>query len=213
MHPLAREDEVVLRHPGHVVVLRPSLRAAVTLERLHGDWSGLLLCLDQTHLATVQALIRASAVNRNAAEALLSSFQNLPIREIKEAVIGPLSDLMALFLAPMTEERAGEPKPTNSKPKPWSDAYAELFRFGTGWLGWTPADTWAATPTEIAQALEGKVAMMIAMNGGPDETDGTSSRRDHTGAYSSERLKEIDELGYDPAFDRAALQSLKAKHQ
>lgn len=203
MHPLAREDEVVLRHPGHVVVLRPSLRAAVTLERLHCDWSGLLLRLDQTHLATVQAVIRASAVNRNAAEALLASFECLPLREIKQAVAGPLYELLTLFLAPMVKERAGEAEPACSKPKPWSEVYAELFRFGTGWLGWSPADTWAATPTEIAQALEGKVAMMIAMNGSEEaerEVDG----------YTPERLRQIEEQGHDPAFDRTALHKLRA---
>ena len=205
MNPLARRDQVTLRHGQLAVVLRPTLRAAIQLERLHGNWSGFLLRLDQTHLATVRAFIEASAVNHDAAEAFLTSFENVPLRIIKEAVTGPLSELVALLLAPMTENRAGEVKAANSKPKPWSEAYAELFRFGTGWLGWTPAETWAATPTEIAQALEGQMQKLIAMNGGSE-----SSEQEPKNEYTPERLKEIEELGFDPAFDRAALHKLKA---
>ncbi|ADE86060.1 phage tail assembly chaperone [Rhodobacter capsulatus] len=210
MTPLARNEEVTLHHGGWAVVLRPSLRAAMTLERLHDGWPGLLLGLGQFRLQTVQAIIRASAVERNAAEALLASFAAAPISAVKEAVTAPLGALLTLFLAPMTETAETAETATPAAPKPWADAYSELYRFGTGWLGWSPAETWAATPTEIAQALDGKLAHLIALNGDEGNAGPSGPAGPGPDAYTPARLREIEELGFDPAFDREGLRRLKA---
>lgn len=203
MHPLARSSEVVLRYGNHAVALRPSLRAAITLERLHGGWEGLLVSLSQLDTQTMRAIMRASAVSVPAAEALLHSLANRPLAEIKGAVAEPLAELLALFLAPVDANPDNAQKPAAAKPKPWTEAYAELFRIGTGWLGWTPADTWAATPAEIAQAFEGKIAMLKAIHGaGEDETP--------TGPSAEQRAANIA-AGLDPDFDRAGLRALKGK--
>ncbi|ETD84043.1 phage tail assembly chaperone [Rhodobacter capsulatus] len=201
MSPLARSEEVTVHYGRWAVVLRPSLRAAMTLERLQGGWPGLISDLGQFRVQTLWAIIRASAVDRNAAEALLASFAVAPIAAVKEAVIAPLGALLTLFLAPMTETTEAT---TPAQSKPWAEAYAELYRFGTGWLGWSPAETWAATPTEIAQAIDGKLAHLIALNGGETAADTTPD------TYTPERLREIEELGFDPAFDREGLRRLKA---
>lgn len=208
MQPLVRFEEVTIRHDGHVVTLRPSLRAAVTIERLHGGWEGTLLRLSQFHHATMWALIRASAVSQKAAEALLIYMCDIPLQRVEAALAAPLRELCTLFLA----TSSGEADRSDAPPVSWQDAYAQLFRIGTGWLGWAPAETWAATPNEIAQAFEGKVAQLKAMNGVSDETDGNGSRNDHVGTYTPERLREIEDLGHDPAFDREALRALKAKY-
>lgn len=204
MNPLARSSEVTVRHGSHVVTLRPSLRAAMTLERLHDGWPGLLSRLSQFSLADVQALIRASAVSGAPAEALLHSFENRPLAEIKAAVAEPLAELVALFLAPLDTITDDAPASAPAKPKPWSDAYAELFRIGTGWLGWSAADTWAATPAEIAQAFEGKVSMLKAIHGAGDEEPTT------TGPSEEQRAANVA-AGLDPEFDRAGLRALKGR--
>lgn len=205
MNPLARSSEVTVRHGPHVVTLRPSLRAAMTIERLHVGWGGLVHRLAQFDQVTVQALIRASAVSGPPAEALLLSFENRPLAEIKAAVAEPLAELVALFLAPLDSDDTGEkPSLAPSKPKPWSDAYGELYRIGTGWLGWSPADTWAATPAEIAQAFEGKVAMLKAIHGSGDEEPTT------TGPSEEQRAANVA-AGLDPEFDRAGLRALKGR--
>jgi len=203
MHPLARSSEVVVRYGNHAVALRPSLRAAITLERLHGGWEGLILRLSQLDTQTVWAIMRASAVSGPSAEALLHSLANRPLAEIKEAVAEPLGELLGLFLAPLDAEPTDAPQPATAKPKPWSEAYAELFRIGTGWLGWTPAETWAATPLEIAQAFEGHVAKLKAIHG-------TGEADTPTGPTEEQRAANIA-AGLDPDFDRAGLRALKGK--
>ena len=204
MNPLARSSEVTVRYGSQTVTLRPSLRAAMTLERLHDGWPRFVVRLGQFSLETVQALIRASAVSGFAAEALLHSFESRPLAEIKAAVAEPLAELMALFLSPLDGDDTGEKtSPALTQPKPWSETYAELFRLGTGWLGWSPAETWAATPAEIAQAFEGKVAMLKAIHGAGDEEP-------TTGPSEAQRAANVA-AGLDPDFDRAGLQALKRK--
>lgn len=203
MHPLARMDEVTIYHGGLAVVLRPTLRAAITLEQMHGGWSGLISKLEQRDSTVTAAVIRASASDRSAAEVLLRIFSTSPLSEVAKAVSEPLSALLGMFFAPTWG--SSEAKETG-KPAEWSEVYVELYRYGTGWLGWTPVETWASTPTEIVQAFEGKVAHLIAVNGGSAEKVGASSDE-----YTPARLKQIEQDGFDPAFDRAALQALKAK--
>ncbi|WP_417264228.1 hypothetical protein [Celeribacter sp.] len=208
MTPLARLEEVTVRHGGHVVTLRPSLRAAMTLERLHDGWSGFLLHFDQFQLTTLHTLIRASAVSHAAAEALLSALANKPLNEIKATLESPCVALLSMFLNLSGDDKgqgAETPKQTG-KALSWSDAYAELYQIGTGWLGWTPQETWTATPTEITEAFKGKLAMLKAIHGSAEDEPAPPSTD-----YTPERLKEIEELGHDPAFDRNKLQGLKAR--
>lgn len=87
----------------------------------------------------------------------------------------------------------------------WAEVFAELYEIGAGWIGWTPAQTLDATPTEITAALTGFIAMQRAIHGSEDEAETAPD------TYTPERLQEIDELGFDPAFDRAALHALKAR--
>jgi hypothetical protein len=51
----------------------------------------------------------------------------------------------------------------------WADHHRKLFLIATGWLGWTPADAWEATPVEILTAYEGRVDMLRTIFGGKDE--------------------------------------------
>ena len=200
MHPLARDDEFTLSHGGYTVRLRPSLRAAMRLERLHEGFGPLITKLDQFNTTTIRNVILIAASDYSAAERFLALISTKPLQAYRHAVKGPLSSLLAAFFP--SEATDTSTSTTPEKSVPWSEAYAQLYQIGTGWLGWTPAETWAATPTEITQALEGRVAHLIAMNGGAGNTETTTS--------AAQRQENIA-AGLDPDFDRAGLQSLKVK--
>ena len=202
MHPLAAETEFTLSHGGNTVRLRASLRSALRLERLHDGFGPLITKLDQFDTATIRAMIIAAATDYSAAQRFLASISTEPLQTYRHAVTGPLSSLLAAFFPPEATDTTCT-SATPAKPVPWSEAYAQLYQIGTGWLGWTPAETWAATPTEITQALEGRVAHLIAMNGGASKTEATST--------SAAQRQENIAAGLDPDFDRAGLQALKAK--
>ena len=200
MQPLAAETEFALSHDGNIVRLRASLRAAMRLERLHDGFGPLITKLDQFNTATIRAMILIAATDYSAAQRFLAAISAEPLQTYRHAVTGPLSSLLTAFLPPPSPDTTSTP-PENAMP--WSEAYAQLYQIGTGWLGWTPSETWAATPTEITQALEGRVAHLIAMNGGSGNTEAT-------GTSKAQRQENIA-AGLDPDFDRAGLQALKAK--
>lgn len=167
--------------------------------------------VDEFDTATIHAVLRAAATDRNALEALLRAFGTLSITQIAQIIMPPLEALLALFLAP--EDHDDRPSASSSSAKPWRDAYAELFKIGTGWLSWTPAVTWAATLPELHHAQLGNLDQLRAIHAGADEATDTSGAP-HTGdhAYTEERLREIEEQSFDPAFDREGLRALKARH-
>lgn len=204
---LTCKDEVTIHHGDVTVVLRPSLRAAMTLERLHaGGWPELLRKIEEFDSATIKAILRAAAVDRSALEALFRAFSYRPLAKMASAVLPALGELLSLFLAP-DDDQDTTPAPS-ANARPWQDAYAELFKIGTGWLSWTPATTWAATLPEIEQAQRGNLDRLRAIHGGGDQDDDTDQGTSNV--YTAERLREIDALGHDPAFDRAAAHKLKA---
>jgi hypothetical protein len=60
-------------------------------------------------------------------------------------------------------------QPRTGKPISFDDYHTRLFQIGTGWLSWTPDDTWNATPAEILAAREGRLEMLKAIFGGKQD--------------------------------------------
>lgn len=203
---IAAREDIAVFHGNIVVILRPSLRATSLLERLHDGWPNLLRKVEQFDTATIQAIIRTAATDRSAAEVLLASLRNRPLSEIGKAVSDPLRELLTQIMQPEDQD---EPAPAG-EPLPWSEAFSRLFEIGTGWLSWTPATTWGATPAEISAAMRGHMAQLRAIHGGDDSIPSDSKQA--STVYSPQKLQQIEEQGFDPAFDREGLRALKAKY-
>jgi hypothetical protein len=193
-------DEITLAHEGLSVRLRPSLRAASVYAQEPG-FETLFRRIDQFHLATVADIITMTATDRKDAIAFLKSWEGEPLAAFVESVRSPIINLVAAFI-PASEGNA----PGTGELVAWPEVYRQLYHKATGWLGWTPRQAWNATPNEINQAFAGHIAMLKATGVlAPDKEEKQSDE------YTPERLKQIDELGYDPAFDREGLRALKAK--
>lgn len=204
MHPLAREDEFQLSHGGVTVRLRASLRAAIRLECLHDGFPGLLRKLDEFDTRTIRAVIRIAATDPKDADALFAAMRTQPIRPFHHACVGPVLSLCVSFLAPMHHADGTAPVPNGkTEARPWAEVFAEMYQIATGWLGWTPAEAWKATPVEIAQAFEGHIGKLKAIHGATDETEAPVN--------SAQQAANIAE-GLDPEFDRAGLHALKARY-
>jgi hypothetical protein len=191
-------DEFRLVHADLTVTMRPSLRAATILEHEYG-FDALFAQIHEFRLGTIRDIIMTTAIDHKDAAAFLASFNGKPLAMMEIVVKAPLNDLCRAFI-PETDKKAK----TTGKPMTWPDYYGELYRLGTGWLGWTPRTTWRSTPAEINEAFAGHVAMLKAIHGSDDD-------KKHTDTYSDDDLKQINELGYDPAFDHSALQALQSK--
>lgn len=189
--------EIVLSHGACAVRLRPSLRAAVQLERLHDGFATLFQKVAELDTKTVAEIITVAATDPREARAFLQHLGERPLRLLAQGQ-GPLLALCT-GLIPTPSEDA--PKvPTDAKPQPWADVFRQLFGFACGWLRWSPAEAWNATPTEITDAFAAHCDALKAIHGAADE--------DATGPSAEERAQNIAE-GLDPDFDRGGLASLR----
>ncbi|MBN9450472.1 MAG: phage tail assembly chaperone [Bosea sp.] len=182
-------DEIVLDHGSHAVILRPSLRAASTLERNIG-FDRLFQRIGEFHTGTVREIILTAATDRKDATRFLRSLESKSLLTFQRIAQIPAAQLVVGFM-PQSEGNSA----SHSKAVPWREAYRNLFRAATGILGWSPEEAWNATPTEINEAFIGRV-------GEPDQ------QAQHDPAQAARN----ESAGLDPEFDRAGLQALKAKY-
>ncbi|AKI01429.1 hypothetical protein IMCC20628_02733 [Hoeflea sp. IMCC20628] len=195
-------DEQTLTLGGNTVRLRPSLRAAARLERLHNGLAGLSRSISEFHIGTIRDIIKAAATDHDQAKAFIAAFDAMPLNIVASTVAAPI---IALITGCVPASSDDDKPSTTGKPVPWQTVYKELYRIATGWLGWTPETAWNATPTEINEAFTGHVAKLKAIHGSNDnETSAQQSL-----PYSADHLKEIDAQGFDPAFDRDGLTSVR----
>ena len=196
MPPAYEEWEIT--HSDHAARLRPSLRAAIRLERLHDGFTGLHQHVGEFHLGTVTDIIMTAATDRKDARAFLNAVENLPLALVQVITMPAIMQLLAA-LVPAADPHA---KPaTSSKPMSWPVFYGQLFDYGTGWLGWNPESTWNATPNEILAAFEAHVEKLNRLNGTSPEAKA---------ADPDQAERNIAE-GLDPEFDRAGFHALKAR--
>ncbi|TIX99134.1 MAG: hypothetical protein E5V22_27960, partial [Mesorhizobium sp.] len=158
-------DIIAIPHGHKAVRLRPSLRAAVRLHARH-DLRKLARGIGEGHLGMIADII-LEGTDQATGTKLINGILMQGARELG-ALVEPLSDFTFALLgvdrkeAEATAERV-EKKPDTSD---WIAPHLEqLFEIGTGWLQWSPADTWAATPTEIMIAQRGLIAKPKAVNG------------------------------------------------
>lgn len=191
-------EEITLAHGGNTVRLRPTLRAAATLERSHDGLASLFQRVDEFHLGTVREIVLASATSRPEAEAFLQSFDGKPLFLMRAIMRNGVADLCKGFI-PASDASA---KQSSCPAMTWPAFYRELYRSATGWLGWTSEASWNATPTEINEAFAGHLAMLKVIHGSADEPEKQAD---------PDQAARNREAGLDPEFDRAGLRALKAK--
>ena len=164
-------DDTVLQIDGAALRLRPSLRAAVRLERRFGGFSGLLKAIGEGSVSALVAL--AVECGEPGAEAIILAPSAEPWSVRLDRLAPQLADL-TLSLADVDPQAKPGPRierPTTGRTITHAEALAELFGVATGVLGWPPATAWAATPAEIKAALDAKVRMIRAENGIPEPED------------------------------------------
>lgn len=131
---------------GGVIRLKPTLRAAIRLEREHG-FDRLFRLLSQGSVTATTAI-------------LVEHVEHVPPIFVPDAIrLAPqLADHLAQMLDVGPQPKSAA-KPSG-KPITLADHFTRLYQLGTGVLGWTPADTWASSPHEILAAHEGRIELI-----------------------------------------------------
>jgi len=196
-------EEVRIAHGANTVTLRPTLRAAATLEARYG-FPAMFRALDDLSFTIISDIILTVADCRDDAAAFLrSEAAGRPLFPFFMAVRQPLGELISMFM-PAPDPKA-KPSTGSGKATPWADAYADMYAGATGWLGWTPETAWKSTPTEIARAMSAHFDRLV--------TTGILQRSDKQEAKAADHEQAARNVaaGLDPEFDRAGLQALKMK--
>lgn len=164
---------------SEVFTLRPSLRCAYLLATREGGFEKLLKDLSEQSITAMTDVI-AAALDDAAAREFSIAVSARPLRVLLDmdaqfdleplAPPQPVNEkLIAFILATLdinTENRTVAPGGTATRSKQdFTGLLEQLYSIGTGWLGWTPEDTWAAAPVEIVAAHKGRLAMLKAIFG------------------------------------------------
>lgn len=201
MNKLSAYQEIALEYGGNTVFLRPSLRAATCLERLHDGFPVLLRKIEEFDTRTVKAIITYTA-DKQDAERLLNHAAKQPLLGFVQAAQAPLFDLVTALLPNAPETADDQASPTTGKSMPWAEVFNDLFGLATGWLGWTPETAWNATPQEITDAFTAHITKLKAIHGSADD-EGEAK------PHSKTEHQQIVDQGFDPEFDHDGLLALK----
>jgi hypothetical protein len=160
-------DEIAISYDDLRVFCRPTLRAAMNLNRRYG-LANLLDDVVQGSLSAIRAVIEMTADDLD-----IASFIDVaPLQQVMSACQpAAYSLLLAMIAADEKRDDGGEGEPMS-----FADFFRQLFSIGTGWLGWTPETTWNASPAEILAAYRGQIAKLEAIHGTSDDKP---KKRDH----------------------------------
>ena len=154
--PLA--TDIVVNTAGALptlVELRPSLRAAIILERAFG-FPSLVRGISQGSFTVLSAIVRACVSSKDDAAAILAI---RPIGKLINILTRPCHELvLALAGHDLKSDKATAPA-SHAKPVPFSEFYASLYRIAAGNLGWAPKQALSATPLEIVEAAKGRAEL------------------------------------------------------
>ncbi len=144
------DDNFLVTIGDSTLVLRPSLRAASTLHRRYNGFQKLARDLADGHFSAVIDLIETCSDTH-------------PTATIAEMLAA--RDRLIEFVLILAGAGEKTDQPQTAKPISFDEYHAHLFKIGTGWLGWTPHDTWSATPAEILAAREGRLELLKVIFG------------------------------------------------
>ena len=193
-------NDVTIGDGVGAISLRPSLRAAM---RLHRDLGlpKLIEGLNGISLSVMTAIIEATAEQpRFVREQLDDVVMRGGIAAMKDFRPALFNVLAASFgLEP--DKREGSTK-EGDQPLDFGAYLERLFSIGTGWLQWSPAETYAATPAEILTAQHGKIELLRAIYGANEDGDCNNFRKADSDPHADVPLEEV----------AANLSALMARH-
>jgi len=157
------DDEINLTFDGERLTLRPTLRAAMRLERAFGGFDKILAAVADQNVTMMAALIEECGGASSSLLDFLNNDRRQPMAYKLGALVEPLMALL-MALAGVEPSELDTPDADGARIS-YAEHHAQLFKIATGWLGWSPADAWNATPSEIKAAYAGRVELLQAVFG------------------------------------------------
>ena len=162
------QDEIRITVDGTVILLRPTLRAAMRLERRHGGFGKIVAAIHDARFTVMADLIEECAACAPAhLLGLMRDFRGARTRGIGLTLAELAGPLLTLTFALAGIDQAAKPdaKAGDAAKITFAEFHERLFKIATGWLDWPPDTAWNATPAEILTAYSGKIDMLKAIHG------------------------------------------------
>ncbi|MBB4373309.1 hypothetical protein GGD63_006131 [Bradyrhizobium sp. cir1] len=145
--------------------LKPSLRAAFQLHQKYGLPTLYQAILDGSFTAMMDLITATSA--------------NVPVVSVR-SILDAREQLLEFVLLLRGADSATD-QPKSGEFISFDEYIADLFKIGTGHLGWSPDVVWSATSAEILAAREGRMDLLkdiiMAVFGSKEQPTDTSDVR------------------------------------
>lgn len=163
------DDQFIIEVDGEVIVLRPTLRAASTLIKKYDSYGAIIQALSELKSSTLVDVIRAGS--GLPLPRLFSALTHKPLRNLESTIGTVVSYVVSLAGNPSHIKEQGSDSPSAGEADTPKDTitlaeyHTRLFEIGTGILGWSPADTWNASATDILSAFKGRTGFIKELLG------------------------------------------------
>lgn len=162
------EDEITISLPPKTFVLRATLRAAFQLNKSYGGFSNLAQAISAGSVVACCDIIKHACLNPQSLSEFVRTLEHGPLADAISGNREQFLEFVLILSGARHDVDAAQP----GEPITFDEYHTKLFQIGTGWLGWTPEDTWECTAAEIINAQTGRLAMLAAIFGnGKGDTD------------------------------------------
>ena len=155
-------DEITITVAREAITLRPTLRAAMRLERAFGGFDKLIEAIDGGSVTAMAAVIRESSDGDSDVPRLIEGLADMPLHRGIEVLKEPLVSHVLRLAGHDGSEESGE---GSNERITFAEHHARLYRLATGWLGWSPETAWTSTASEIIEAYAGRIELLQAIFG------------------------------------------------
>lgn len=167
------------------LTLRPSLRAALYLETKYEGLQNLCDAIIDGRNDACCDLIGAACTDQNSWIAY--SVRGRPLSELMDARVQLLQFVRLLAGA----DSGAEQSAAEGEPITFEEYCTRLFQIGTGFLGWSPEQTWEATFAEIINAKIGRNELLASIFGSGKAEDTTIDIKDADGRAELNALGDL----------------------
>jgi hypothetical protein len=158
-------ENIEFRVGNEKICLKPTLRAAYLIVEQFGSFEAVIQGVRESNLGVITAIIRASHPSSRLEETL-SAFDQRPVLATLKLITLPV--LAHVFALMGIDPAAKDDAVSTVSDMTFGEYHERLFKIGTGWLGWTPEDTWDCAPAEIVAAYKGRCDMLGSIFGAPE---------------------------------------------
>ncbi|WP_024816307.1 hypothetical protein [Methylopila sp. 73B] len=178
-------EEITIKIGLERITLRPTLRAALRLERRHEGLAVLVSKIQDGDLFAIADVLREHSSTWSDVPSFIESL-GAPhglYAGVDHLIPALVAHVYALAGVDITAEQndqtdaEGDPR-SGTRRDGFAAHLVDLFEVATGWLGWSPDTAWNATPAEIMAARRGLVAWTNAQRGGAPKKPDTRSLDD-----------------------------------